>query len=61
MNVEGKRLPLAPDATSVDIWKLDNGIGLTIANEDGQIAAGVWLSRTQWTHINNFIQDRFRE
>lgn len=57
MVIDGRALPLIPNgATSIDVWKMDGGIGITMSDADGTVFAGAFLPPHLALSLANFIR-----
>lgn len=61
MNIEGKRLPVIKfeHARVLDVWRMDDGVALTLSDTAGGIYAGCQITKENWDAVVEFIRRQF--
>jgi hypothetical protein len=64
MHIQGKRLPMIryEGASNLDVWRMDDGVALTLSTDDGTCWAGCQLTADQWRalveHVNRQLDNK---
>jgi len=62
MHIVGTKLPLLvhEDGNEIDVWRMADGVAITLCRTDGRIYAGTQITKSEWDSVVKYIEEAFK-